>query len=86
MWADRQVLERGKEDINIRAGGERETEIPPEDEPEIVEEELPPPETMEREEKSPQRLESKQESVQGKTPRPRRAVRSKHYEDFVTDF
>ena len=88
--ADRLVLERGKEDINIRAGSESETEIPPEDEPELVEEhqeELPPPEAMEREETSPQRLESKQEAVQGKTPRPRRAIRrSKLHEDFFTDF
>ena len=46
-------------------------EIPPEDEPEIMEEreeELPPPETMEKEETSSQRPERKPEIVQERTP------------------
>ena len=84
----RQVLERRKEDIKIRAG-ESEEEIPPEDEPEIMEEheELPSPETMENEETSSQRPERKPETVQERTPRPRRATRRpKCYDDFVTDF
>ena len=86
---NRQVLERRKEDIKIRAG-ESEKEIPPEDEPEKMEEheeELPPPETMEKEETSSQRPERKLETVQERTPRPRRARRRpKRYDDFVTDF
>ena len=87
---DRQVLERGKEDIKIRAGGASEKEIPIADEPEIMEEheeELPSPETMEKEETSSQRPERKPETAQERTPRPRRATRRpKHYDDFVTDF
>ena len=82
---DTQVLERRKEDIKIRAG-ESEKEIPPEDEPEIMEE-LPPPQTMEKEETSSQRSERKPETVQERTPRPRRATRRpKRYDNFVTDF
>ena len=62
---DRQVLERRKEDIKIRAG-ESEKDIAHEDEPKIMEEheeELPPPETMEKEETSSQRPERKPETV-----------------------